>query len=149
MLHLLIKALTLLTILMWTPLQYYHHIQTPPQVIYLRFYPLPTLKGRVLSPQPSPSSMLSLLELLNQPKFDRNRNVNTFVRLFENSMLGAADAEKSSDMINFLDAASVELVIPYLPARHWTFKEIKDAIARNLVAPKQLPLRRWNFWVFL
>ena len=88
---------------------------------------------------------MSSFKPLNLPKFDCNGNVKTFVRLFENSMLGATDSEKSSSIINCLDAASVELVIPYLPACHWIFKKVKDAIVKEFGHPKTIDTKKMEF----
>ena len=89
--------------------------------------------------------MLSSFKPLNLPKFDRNGNLNNFVRIFENSMLGATDADKSSTIINCLDAASVELVIHYLPACHWTIKKVKDAIVKEFGHPKTIATKKMEF----
>ena len=64
-------------------------------------------------------------------------------------MLGATDAEKSSAIVKYLDAASVELVIPYLPACHWTFKEVKDAIVKESGNPITIATKKIEFLSFL
>ena len=55
---------------------------------------------------------------INLPKFDRNGNVHTFLRLFENSMSKASDADKATTVVNCLDTASIELVMPHFTTNH-------------------------------
>ena len=68
------------------------------------------------------------LFLKNLPKFNRKSNVNNFITCFENCMSGAPDAVKASYLLNCLDSEAVDLIMPSLPNRKWTYQDIKDAI---------------------
>lgn len=82
---------------------------------------------------------------LNLPSFDKNGNVATFIRLFENSMYGATDIEKASTIINCLDPASIDLVMPHLPQRQWTYQEVRDAIIIEFNNPEAINTRKMEF----
>ena len=43
-------------------------------------------------------------------------------------MFGATDREKATIVINFLDTVCVELVMPHLPAKRWSYYEACAAI---------------------
>ena len=60
---------------------------------------------------------------MSLPKFVKGSNVHTFLKLFNNSMFGATDREKATTVINCLDTVCVELVMPHLPAKRWSYYE--------------------------
>ena len=82
---------------------------------------------------------------INLPKFDRNGNVHTFLRLFENSMSKASNADKATTVVNCLDTASIELVMPHFTTNHWTFKEAKDAIITEFGNAEQIATKKMEF----
>ncbi|KAJ9052132.1 hypothetical protein DSO57_1037260 [Entomophthora muscae] len=49
---------------------------------------------------------------MNLPKFDPKGNIHTFIRLFKMSMYGANNQDKATTLLNQLDAASTDLIIP-------------------------------------
>ncbi|KAJ9061387.1 hypothetical protein DSO57_1021176 [Entomophthora muscae] len=51
---------------------------------------------------------------MNLPKFDPKGNVHTFIRLFEMLMYGTNNQEKATMLLNQLDAASTDLIIPHM-----------------------------------
>ena len=67
---------------------------------------------------------------LNLFDFDWKGNVHTFLQLFEHSMEGASDYEKASNVINCLDTASIDLVMPHLLSIKWTYLQAKTALLR-------------------
>ena len=55
---------------------------------------------------------------INLPKFDINGNLHTFLRLFENSMSKASNADKAAFVVSWLDTASIELFMPHFTTNH-------------------------------
>ncbi|KAJ9080804.1 hypothetical protein DSO57_1021067 [Entomophthora muscae] len=65
------------------------------------------------------------------PKFDRQGNVHTFLRLYEMATVGAPDTEKAYLIINLLDPMSRDIIMPSLPAGKITYQETRSAILRE------------------
>ncbi|KAJ9086003.1 hypothetical protein DSO57_1008518 [Entomophthora muscae] len=65
---------------------------------------------------------------MNLPKFDPKRNVHTFIRLFKMSMYGANNQDKATTLLNQLDAASTDLIIPHMPQNDWSYAAAKQAL---------------------
>ena len=60
-------------------------------------------------------------------------------------MFCAIDREKATTVINCLDTVCVELVMPHLPAKQWSYYEARAAIiaefgSKAYVATKRTPL---------
>ncbi|KAJ9077855.1 hypothetical protein DSO57_1012678 [Entomophthora muscae] len=51
---------------------------------------------------------------MNLPKFDPKGNVHTFIRLFKMLMYGAKNQDKATTLLNQLEAASTDLIIPHM-----------------------------------
>ncbi|KAJ9076708.1 hypothetical protein DSO57_1023673 [Entomophthora muscae] len=68
---------------------------------------------------------------MNLPKFDPKGNVHTFICLFEMSMYGANNQDKATTLLNQLDAASTDLIIPNMPKHNWLY-----AVAKNVLLYK-------------
>ncbi|KAJ9049317.1 hypothetical protein DSO57_1025739 [Entomophthora muscae] len=69
---------------------------------------------------------LPRFKLMNLPKFDPKGNVHTFIRLFEMSMYGANNQDKATTLLNQLDAASTDLIIPHMPHNDWSYATAKQ-----------------------
>ncbi|KAJ9056007.1 hypothetical protein DSO57_1037512 [Entomophthora muscae] len=65
---------------------------------------------------------------MNLPKFDPKGNVHTFIRLFKMSMYGANNQDKATTLLNQLDAASTDLIIPHMPQNNWSYAAAKQAL---------------------
>ncbi|KAJ9055211.1 hypothetical protein DSO57_1006228 [Entomophthora muscae] len=65
---------------------------------------------------------------MNLPKFDPKGNVHTFICLFEMSMYGANNQDKATTLLNQLDAASADLIIPHMPEHNWLYAAAKNAL---------------------
>ncbi|KAJ9071631.1 hypothetical protein DSO57_1035120 [Entomophthora muscae] len=65
---------------------------------------------------------------MNLPKFDPKDNVHTFIFLFEMSMYGANNQDKATTLINQLDAASTDLIIPHMPKHNWLYAAAKNVL---------------------
>ncbi|KAJ9059536.1 hypothetical protein DSO57_1001605 [Entomophthora muscae] len=65
---------------------------------------------------------------MNLPNFDPKGNVHTFIRLFEMSMYGANNQDKATTLLNQLDAASTDLIIPHMPQNNWSYAAAKQAL---------------------
>ncbi|KAJ9055154.1 hypothetical protein DSO57_1007378 [Entomophthora muscae] len=65
---------------------------------------------------------------MNLPKFDPKGNVHTFIRLFEMSMYRANNQDKATTLLNQLDAASTDLIIPHMPKHNWLYAAAKNVL---------------------
>ncbi|KAJ9065988.1 hypothetical protein DSO57_1014046 [Entomophthora muscae] len=65
---------------------------------------------------------------MNLPKFDPKGNVHTFICLFEMSMYRANNQDKATTLINQLDAASTNLIIPHMPKHNWLYAAAKNML---------------------
>ncbi|KAJ9082753.1 hypothetical protein DSO57_1001819 [Entomophthora muscae] len=65
------------------------------------------------------------------PKFDRQGNVHTFLRLYKMATVGAPDTEKAYLIINLLDPMSRDIIMPSLPAGNITYQDARSAILRE------------------
>ncbi|KAJ9078757.1 hypothetical protein DSO57_1003615 [Entomophthora muscae] len=68
------------------------------------------------------------LKPMNLPKFDPKGNIHTFSRLFEMSMYGANNQDKVTTLLNQLDAASTDLIIPHMLQNNWSYAAAKQAL---------------------
>ncbi|KAJ9052071.1 hypothetical protein DSO57_1037812 [Entomophthora muscae] len=71
---------------------------------------------------------------MNLLKFDPKGNVHTFIRLFEMSMYGANNQDKATRLLNQLDAASTDLIIPHMPQNNWSYATAKQAFLYKFVS---------------
>ncbi|KAJ9058394.1 hypothetical protein DSO57_1012634 [Entomophthora muscae] len=62
---------------------------------------------------------------LNLPTFDQKGNIKIFICLFKISMCGASDHMKTTALINALDPASVDVIMPQLLAEEWSYENAK------------------------
>ncbi|KAJ9063703.1 hypothetical protein DSO57_1038185 [Entomophthora muscae] len=62
------------------------------------------------------------------PKFDPKGNVHTFICLFKMSMYGANNQDKATPLLNQLDTASTDLIIPHMPEHDWSYTAAKNAL---------------------
>ncbi|KAJ9048022.1 hypothetical protein DSO57_1039122 [Entomophthora muscae] len=51
-----------------------------------------------------------------------------FICLFEMSMYGANNQDKATTLLNQLDAASTDLIIPHMPKHNWLYAAAKSAL---------------------
>ncbi|KAJ9074057.1 hypothetical protein DSO57_1010145 [Entomophthora muscae] len=65
---------------------------------------------------------------MSLPNFDPKGNIHTFIRLFEISMYGANNQDKAITLLNQLDAASTNLIIPHMPQNDWSYAAAKQAL---------------------
>ncbi|KAJ9085598.1 hypothetical protein DSO57_1012396 [Entomophthora muscae] len=65
---------------------------------------------------------------MNFPKFDPKGNVHTFIRLFKMLMYGTNNQDKATTLLNQLDAASTDLIIPHMPKNNWSYAAAKQAL---------------------
>ncbi|KAJ9051729.1 hypothetical protein DSO57_1001995 [Entomophthora muscae] len=65
---------------------------------------------------------------MNLPKFDPKGNIYKFIRLFEMSMYGANNQDKATTLLNQLDAASTDLIIPHMLQNNWSYAAAKQAL---------------------
>ncbi|KAJ9077743.1 hypothetical protein DSO57_1013815 [Entomophthora muscae] len=65
---------------------------------------------------------------MNLPKFDPKGNVHTFIHLFEMSMYGANNQDKDTTILNQLDNASTDLIIPHMPKHNWLYAVAKSTL---------------------
>ena len=77
-------------------------------------------------------------KLLNLPKFDKNGNIQTFIRLFEMSMRGASDHMKATTLINTLDPTCVDVIMPCLPLGSWTYEDARQAVIKEFGSETRL-----------
>ena len=82
---------------------------------------------------------------MNLPKFDPKGNVRTFIRLFKMSMYGASDQDKATTLLNQLDAASTDLIIPHMPENDWSYQAAKDALLHEFGSLGRLTERKKEF----
>ncbi|KAJ9062696.1 hypothetical protein DSO57_1008147 [Entomophthora muscae] len=68
------------------------------------------------------------LKPMNLPKFDPKGNVHTFIRISEMSMYGANNQDKATTLLNQLDAASTDLIIPHMLQNNWSYAAAKQAL---------------------
>ncbi|KAJ9053464.1 hypothetical protein DSO57_1023977 [Entomophthora muscae] len=66
------------------------------------------------------------------PKFDRQENVHTFLRLYKMATVGVPDTEKAYLIINLLDPMSRDIIMPSLPAGNITYQDARSTILREL-----------------
>ena len=60
-------------------------------------------------------------------------------------MEGASDYEKASTVINCLDTASLDLVMPHLPRVKWTYLQAKTAITKEFGNLKSIATCKMEF----
>ena len=60
-------------------------------------------------------------------------------------MEGASDYEKASTVINCLDTASIDLVMPHLPSVKWTYLQAKTAITKEFGNSESIATRKMEF----
>ncbi|KAJ9053803.1 hypothetical protein DSO57_1020644 [Entomophthora muscae] len=65
---------------------------------------------------------------MNLPKFDPKGNVHTFICLFKMSMYGANNQDKATTLLNQLDTASTDLIIPHMPKHNWLYAAAKSTL---------------------
>ncbi|KAJ9082347.1 hypothetical protein DSO57_1005489 [Entomophthora muscae] len=65
---------------------------------------------------------------MNLPKFGPKGNVHTFICLFKISMYGANNQDKATTLLNQLDVASIDLIIPHMPEHSWSYTAAKNAL---------------------
>ncbi|KAJ9079506.1 hypothetical protein DSO57_1034738 [Entomophthora muscae] len=65
---------------------------------------------------------------MNLPKFNPKGNVHTFIRLFEMSIYGANNQDKATTLLNQLDTASTDLIIPHMPKHNWLYAAAKSVL---------------------
>ncbi|KAJ9077518.1 hypothetical protein DSO57_1015920 [Entomophthora muscae] len=65
---------------------------------------------------------------MSLPKFDPKGNVDTFIRLFEMLMYRANNQDKATTLLNQLDAAGTDLIIPHMPQNDWFYAAAKQAL---------------------
>ncbi|KAJ9081638.1 hypothetical protein DSO57_1012521 [Entomophthora muscae] len=65
------------------------------------------------------------------PKFDRQGNMHTFLRLYKMATVGAKDTEKAYLIINLLDPMSRDIIMPSLPGGNITYQDARSAILRE------------------
>lgn len=82
---------------------------------------------------------------MNLPKFDPKGNVHTFLRLFEMSMHGATDQDKATTLLNQLDAASTDLIVPHMPVNDWSYAAAKDALLHEFGSVARTTERKNEF----
>ena len=57
----------------------------------------------------------------------------------------ASDYEKASTVINCLDTASIDLVMPHLPSFKWTYLQAKTAITKEFGNSKGIATHKMEF----
>ncbi|KAJ9076891.1 hypothetical protein DSO57_1021968 [Entomophthora muscae] len=70
----------------------------------------------------------TLFKPMNLPKFNPKGNIHTFLCLFEMSMYGANNQDKATTLLNQLDAASTDLIIPHMPKHNWLYTAAKSTL---------------------
>ncbi|KAJ9053066.1 hypothetical protein DSO57_1027842 [Entomophthora muscae] len=65
---------------------------------------------------------------MNLPKFNPKGNVHTFICLFKMSMYGAKNQDKATTLLNQLDAASTDLIIPHMPKHNLSYTAAKSVL---------------------
>ncbi|KAJ9079836.1 hypothetical protein DSO57_1031492 [Entomophthora muscae] len=65
---------------------------------------------------------------MNLPKFDPKGNVHTFIRHFKMLMYSANNQDKATTLLNQLDAASTDLIIPHMLQNNWSYTAAKQAL---------------------
>ncbi|KAJ9072057.1 hypothetical protein DSO57_1031068 [Entomophthora muscae] len=65
---------------------------------------------------------------MNLPKFNPKGNIHTFIRIFEMLMYGANNQGKATKLLNHLDAASTDLIIPHMPQNDWSYATAKQTL---------------------
>ncbi|KAJ9058560.1 hypothetical protein DSO57_1011015 [Entomophthora muscae] len=68
------------------------------------------------------------LKPMSLPKFDPKGNVHTSICLFDISMYEANNQDKATTLLNQLDAASTDLIIPHMPKHNWLYAAAKNAL---------------------
>ncbi|KAJ9049682.1 hypothetical protein DSO57_1021941 [Entomophthora muscae] len=82
---------------------------------------------------------------MNLPKFDPKGNVHTFIRLFEMSMYETSNQDKAATLLNQLDAASTDLIIPHMPKHNWLYAAAKNVLLYKFVSIAQVTKRKNEF----
>ncbi|KAJ9084795.1 hypothetical protein DSO57_1020599 [Entomophthora muscae] len=65
---------------------------------------------------------------MNLPKFNPKGNVHLFIRLFKMSMYGANNHDKATTILNQLNAASTDLIIPHMLQNDWSYAAAKQVL---------------------
>ena len=60
-------------------------------------------------------------------------------------MFGATDREKATTVINCLDTVCVELVMPHLPAKRWSYYEAQAAIIAKFGSKAYVATKKYAF----
>ncbi|KAJ9079955.1 hypothetical protein DSO57_1030237 [Entomophthora muscae] len=92
-----------------------------------------------------PAAVNKQFKPLNLPKFNKQGNINSFLRLFKMAMRGASNHQKATTLIITLDAISVNLVMPRLPATNWTYQEARQAVLEEFGREDILFTRKSKF----
>ncbi|KAJ9089515.1 hypothetical protein DSO57_1012216 [Entomophthora muscae] len=82
---------------------------------------------------------------MNLPKFDPKGKVHTFICLFEMSMYGANNQDKAITLLNQLDAASTDLIIPHMPKHNWSYTAAKSVLLYEFGSITQVTKRNNEF----
>ncbi|KAJ9086522.1 hypothetical protein DSO57_1003074 [Entomophthora muscae] len=82
---------------------------------------------------------------MNLPKIDPKGNVHTSIRLFEMSMYGAKDQDKATTLLNQLDAASTNLIIPHIPEHDWLYAAARNVLLYTFGSIAQVTKRKNEF----
>ncbi|KAJ9074822.1 hypothetical protein DSO57_1002666 [Entomophthora muscae] len=83
----------------------------------------------------------------NLPKCDPKGNVHIFICLFEMSMYGANNQDKATTLLNQLDAASTDLIIPHMPEHNWLYAAAKNTLLYNFGSITQVTERKNEFLI--
>ncbi|KAJ9084008.1 hypothetical protein DSO57_1028636 [Entomophthora muscae] len=86
---------------------------------------------------------------MSLPKFDPKDNVHTFIRLFEMSMYGANNQDKATTLLNQLDAASTDLIIPHMPKHNWLYTAAKNVLFYKFGSITQVTKRKNDFLMII
>ncbi|KAJ9054525.1 hypothetical protein DSO57_1013398 [Entomophthora muscae] len=68
------------------------------------------------------------LKPMNFLKFDPKGNVHTFIRFFEILMYSTNNQDKATTLLNQLDTASTDLIIPHMLQNNWPYAAAKQAL---------------------
>ncbi|KAJ9069281.1 hypothetical protein DSO57_1020092 [Entomophthora muscae] len=82
---------------------------------------------------------------MNLPKFDPKGNIHTFICLFEMFMYGVNNQDNATTLLNQLDAASTDLIIPHMPKHNWLYAEAKNALLYKFGSITQVTERKNEF----
>ncbi|KAJ9088971.1 hypothetical protein DSO57_1017752 [Entomophthora muscae] len=100
--------------------------QAPPQNV--QYSNLSSQNSLQTPPLQSNSNRFKVVVL---PKFERQGNVHTFLRLYKMERVGVPYTKKVYLIINLLDPMSRDIIITSLPAGNITYQDARSAILRE------------------